>query len=304
MQFLEKTYKVAEHYFCVNAKEDFPFWPMMKECYGPFETIGNDNNPLFTITIDCSAIDDKKKTLIYSNQDDVKDEFISFSVFKKSDNSHYFELRQPQSSEINGCMHISSDLSNATLKVSGRDIEQWLTFNTAVSLCFHLASSTYNTLLLHASAVEYNGRAYLFLGKSGTGKSTHSRMWLKAIDRVTLMNDDHPIIRVWDNGDIIAYGSPWSGKTRCYKNIDAPLGGIIRIVRAMHNKAIRLSPIQSYASIMTSCGGMVWEKELADGRDTTIQQIISRIPCWNMECLPNEEAAIICSTEVTKVWAK
>ena len=81
MQFLEKTYKVAEHCFCVNAKEDFPFWPMMKECYGPFETIGNDNNPLFTITIDCSAIDDKKKTLIYSNQDDVKDGFISFSVF-------------------------------------------------------------------------------------------------------------------------------------------------------------------------------------------------------------------------------
>ena len=147
----------------------------------------------------------------------------------------------------------------------------------------------------------YQNKAWLFLGKSGTGKSTHSRMWERALDDVILMNDDHPVIRINEKGEAFAYGSPWSGKTNCYKNIKAPLGGIIRIVRAQHNKAKRLSTIESYASLTTSCSGMTWEKQLADGRDRTLQGIITSVPCWIMECLPNEEAARVCAQTVTKV---
>lgn len=297
---MEKIYKVAEHYFCVKAKDDFPFWLKMTSRYGPFEVNICPSAPLFSITIK-ESVDCEDKTLIYSNRDDAKDNFITYSVFKTSDNRHYFELRQPYSPTVNAQMSLSGDFSEAILSIYGSEIEQWLTFNTAINLCFHISSSCHNTLLLHASAVEYMGKAFLFLGKSGTGKSTHSRMWLSAINGVSLMNDDHPIVRVY-NDNIIAYGSPWSGKTHCYKNTKAPLGGIIRIVRASHNKAIRLSTIQAYASIMTSCGGMVWEKVLADGRDATIQRIIADIPCWNMECLPDENAAKVCSTAVTEVW--
>lgn len=300
---VRKNYKVAGHYFCIEGKNELFLWTQMQESYGPFEVHNTEAETLFCLTIN-DTIDYFDKVLVFSNTDTSNEGFMSISIYKTRNNDFYLEIRHPSSNEINAYLNINSNFSKAVLTLDGGIYEQWCSFNTAINLCYQLSVFGYNTLLLHASAIEYNGRAYLFLGKSGTGKSTHSRMWLKAIDKVTLMNDDHPIIRVWDNGDIIAYGSPWSGKTRCYKNIDAPLGGIIRIVRAMHNKAIRLSPIQSYASIMTSCGGIVWEKEFADGRDTTIQQIISRIPCWNMECLPNEEAAIICSTEVTKVWAK
>ena len=132
------------------------------------------------------------------------------------------------------------------------------------------------------------------------GKSTHSRMWLAALDGCLLLNDDHPVIRITD-GNVIAYGSPWSGKTRCYKNLQFPVGGIIRIVRAPYNKAQRLSIIGSYASLMTSCSGMIWEKDLADGRDRTIQGIISAVPCYTMECLPNEDAAKVCSRAVMEV---
>ena len=116
------------------------------------------------------------------------------------------------------------------------------------------------------------------------------------------MNDDHPVLRVGEDGMTTAYGSPWSGKTPCYKNISAPLGGIIRISRAPYNKPVRLAPIQAYASLMTSCSGMTWDKELADGRDRTLQGIVSRTPCWVMECLPDEDAARVCSESVTAVY--
>jgi hypothetical protein len=169
-----------------------------------------------------------------------------------------------------------------------------------VDFCFLLSTAGRNTLLTHASSVIYDGKAYLFLGKSGTGKSTHSRMWQTALDGVVLMNDDHPVLRAED-GIVTAYGSPWSGKTPCYKNISAPLGGIIRIVRAPHNKAVRLAPIQAYASLMTSCSGMTWDRELADGKDRTLQAVVSRTPCWVMECLPDEDAAKVCMSAVTSV---
>lgn len=297
---MKKTYKVAEHSFSIEAEKDFPFWTLMEECYGPFETDDTETSCLFKMLVD-ESVCCENKTLIYSNADEESEGFVVYSVYKLDDDSHYFELRQPFSSETNACLSISADYSHAVLNLSGSKWNQWQTLNTAVNLCYYLAAIRQHTLLLHASAVEYKGKAYLFLGKSGTGKSTHSRMWQQALDGVTLINDDHPIVRMY-NGEIIVYGSPWSGKTHCYKNMSVPLGGIIRIIRAPYNKATRLSPIHSYASVMPSCGGMVWEKEFADNRDATIQKIISHIPCWNMECLPNEDAAKECSKVVTEVW--
>jgi hypothetical protein len=203
---------------------------------------------------------------------------------------------------VNARLSVSGDFRNAELSLAGRPVEQWLAFNSSVDFCFLLATAGRNTVLTHASSVIYEGRAYLFLGKSGTGKSTHSRMWQTALEGVELMNDDHPVLRVDEDGNTVAYGSPWSGKTPCYKNLSAPLGGVIRISRAPHNRAVRLSPIQAYASLMTSCSGMTWDRELADGKDRTLQGIISRTPCWVMECLPEEEAARVCMEAVTSFY--
>ena len=299
---MKKAYRVAKHCFSIDAGENFPLWPKMEECYGPFEVHNSDSNNRFTITVGDYTANRDEMQLVYSNMENVKDGFITFSIFNDRDNSYYFELRQPHSEVTNAYLSLNNDFSKATIKLAGKNDEQWYTFNAAVNLCYLFSTVNYGTLLFHSSAIEYKGRAYLFLGKSGTGKSTHSRMWLNALNGVTLMNDDHPIVRIWDDGNILAYGSPWSGKTRCYKNVQAPLGGIIRIVRAAHNKAVRLSPIQSYASVMTSSTGLTWDKSFADNRDATLQRIISHIPCWNMECLPNEEAAKVCSEAVTSVW--
>ena len=299
---MTKTYRVAEHCFSIEAGEDFTLWPMMKECYGPFEVHNSDSDNRFSLAVDDYDVNHDQMKLIYSNMENVKDGFITFSIFNNRDKGYLFEIRQPYADKTNAYLSLNNDFSKAKIKLSGKNEEQWYSFNAAVNLCYLFSTVNYGTLLFHSSAVEYKGRAYLFLGKSGTGKSTHSRMWLNTLNDVTLMNDDHPIVRIWENGNVIAYGSPWSGKTHCYKNIQAPLGGIIRIIRAPHNKAVRLSPIQSYASVMTSSTGLTWEKSFADSRDATLQQIISRIPCWNMECLPNEEAAKVCAEAVTKVW--
>lgn len=310
-----KTYKVAGHHFRVEMEADSFIWERMEEAYGPFEVreLQNedhvesieDTGCLFSIKVHVGneeiPVDWKENMdFVYSNKGTVEPGFVELSVYKNSER-HCFEFTQPMSEIINGRFVIDGNWRNAELYVSGTDIQKWMTFTTGINFCFLLSTACHQTVLAHSSCVTYQGRAYLFLGKSGTGKSTHSRMWLNALQGVTLMNDDHPVIRMNHEGKAIAYGSPWSGKTRCYKNMEAPVGGIIRIVRAPHNKARRLSPVESYASLMTSFSGMTWEKELADGRDETIQGIIGSVPCWAMECLPDEDAARVCCKAVTEV---
>lgn len=293
-----KTYKVANHRFEIKISGNSFLWSQMEESYGPFETHGGDS--LFRIMVQDDLVRDDSMAEVYSNRGSVEPGMIELQVWK-SETGHFFEFTQPGSDTVNGRLYIDKDLKDARLSLEGSLVQQWLTFNTAVNFCYLLATACHNTVLTHASCVRYKGKAYLFLGKSGTGKSTHSRMWLSALEGVELMNDDHPVLRVNEDGKVIAFGSPWSGKTRCYKNIEAPAGGIIRISRAPYNKARRLSVIESYASLMTSCSGMTWERELADGRDKTIQAVIGKVPCWVMECLPDEEAARVCQAAVTNV---
>jgi hypothetical protein len=293
-----RIYKVADHLFEIEMDADASIWSMMEESYGPFEVHGSCSEILFRVEV-CDIVDCNGAELIYSNKDTVEPGFISLDVFRDS-SGYFFQFIQPGSQQVNASLYISNDYKNAKLSLSGTKILQWYAFNTSVNLCYMTACSCKDTVLAHASCVAYKGKAWLFLGKSGTGKSTHSRMWLNALEGVELMNDDHPVIRLNSVGQPIAYGSPWSGKTKCYRNVQAPIGGIIRIVRAPYNKARRLSPIESYASLMTSFSGLTWEKNLADGRDKTIQGIISSVPCWAMECLPEEDAARVCSRAVTQ----
>ena len=294
-----KQYKVAEHLFEIEISSGSFLWERMEESYGPFEADGASGETLFKLEVS-DNVELAKDNLVYSNRDSVEPGFVTMNIYKDSD-GYYFEFTQPSSNLINASLSISSDYSSAKLSLAGSKIEQWLAFNTSVNFCYLLSGTKHRTVLTHASCVIYKGKSWLFLGKSGTGKSTHSRMWLNALEDVTLMNDDHPVIRINGRNEAIAYGSPWSGKTRCYKNLQAPVGGIIRIVRAPYNKARRFGIIESYASLMTSVSGMTWEKELADGRDKTLQGIISSVPCWAMECLPDEDAARVCSQAVTTV---
>lgn len=134
-------------------------------------------------------------------------------------------------------------------------------------------------------------RGYLFLGHSGTGKSTHARQWLAAFDDAWLLNDDNPILRVMEDGEVRVYGSPWSGKTPCYKNAYARVGGIVKLSQAPHNKIRTISLPEAYAYMLSSASGMKMDRHMADCMYDSIKHVITHVKCYHMECLPNVEAA-------------
>lgn len=172
--------------------------------------------------------------------------------------------------------------------------------NNALMLLYAFFTSIQNTLLIHASVAVHDGKGYVFLGKSGTGKSTHTRLWLNNIAGSRLLNDDNPVVRILDNGETMVYGSPWSGKTPCYRNECAHLGAVVRLSQAPYNSIRRLSGVQAYVALMPSASSMKWERAMADGLHNTLSGILQTVGIYHLECLPDADAAYLCYNTVKR----
>ena len=103
--------------------------------------------------------------------------------------------------------------------------------------------------MLHSSAVVLDGKAYLFSGSSGVGKSTHTRLWQQRFPSAVVINDDKPALRMID-GVWYAYGTPWCGKDGINVNMRAPIAGICFLRQSKENKIRRLSPVEAASAIM------------------------------------------------------
>lgn len=172
--------------------------------------------------------------------------------------------------------------------------------NNALMLLFTRYTTLHDTLMIHSSVTVYRDKGYAFLGKSGTGKSTHSSLWLKYIGGTWLLNDDNPVIRLEADGTPWIYGTPWSGKTPCYKNERVPLGGIVRLEQAPHNKIVRLEGLDAFAAFLPSCSSLKWKRPLEDALCRTVESVVSRVGVWHLECLPDEAAARLCNASVAR----
>lgn len=107
-----------------------------------------------------------------------------------------------------------------------------------------------NTFLFHGSAIAVDGEGYLFTAKSGTGKSTHARLWRDLLgDRVAYVNDDKPLIRT-DKTRTTVYGTPWDGKHRLSSNISVPLKSICILERGTENTIRRITKEEAYPMLL------------------------------------------------------
>ena len=195
-----------------------------------------------------------------------------------------------------GWLVCSAGYRQGTLYISGFQVKAAV--DNALMIQFAMASACMGTVLFHAAAVSLDGKGYMFLGKSGTGKSTHAGLWLQNLQGVELMNDDNPAVRVKADGTAVVYGTPWSGKTPCYRNVSAPVGGIVLLSQAPYNKITRLSGIGAYAAIVPSISGKRWDSKLADGLHDTENTLASNIPVWHLDCLPDADAARLCKDTI------
>lgn len=158
-------------------------------------------------------------------------------------------------------------------------------------MAYGVATVPFQTVAIHTSTIVCEGKAVLFLGESGTGKSTHTRLWREHIEGAFLLNDDSPIIRIID-GKPWVYGSPWSGKTPCYKNESYPLAACVRLSQAPYNQIKKLSIAQGYGALHPSCPpNFAYSDELYDYISDFLGSLLSAVPVYHLACLPDAAAA-------------
>ena len=173
-------------------------------------------------------------------------------------------------------------------------------------MMFGVVLSENSAIAIHSSVIVSRERGLLFLGESGTGKSTHTRLWRENIEGATLLNDDSPIVRIVD-GKALVFGSPWSGKTPCYKNLSYPIAGFCRLSQAPHNLRRRLHPLAAIGALLPSCPpAFAHDDYLQDGICNTLGALLKQVGAYHLECLPDKAAAelsfntIICNAEGTR----
>ncbi len=110
-----------------------------------------------------------------------------------------------------------------------------------------------NVLLFHGSALAMDGEAYLFAARSGTGKSTHARLWREAFgERVVMINDDKPLLQVGEEG-VRVFGTPWNGKHRLGNNASAPLKALCFLERDSGNRIERIGLGEAFPLMLQQC---------------------------------------------------
>lgn len=158
-----------------------------------------------------------------------------------------------------------------------------------------LGSEFYNALiefdgfLLHSSAVVYNGRAYLFSAPCGTGKSTHTQLWLKRFDGAYILNDDKPAIR-WNGSGFIVSGTPFSGKSDLNVNASVPLGGICALERGEKNSIEVIGAEEALFRIMNQTVRPNDERRM-EKLLSLLDRLISVQPIYKLHCNMDIEAA-------------
>lgn len=277
-------YKVGGHVFSVSQTLD--------PAYEPFHT-KQSAHPLFDVYLKIEKFRGGLKNVIARQVEDG----LTIKVGHRG-NKMYFEFR---------LFHKRAAvlLTDTEYKEAVLVIEEFPKFSidSGLMVMYTLSTATKSTLLFHSSVVIEKGYAYMFLGRSGTGKSTHSRLWLEAVEGSMLLNDDNPVVRAFPGGIVNVYGSPWSGKTHCYKNDYGTLGGIVMLNQSKVNKLTVTNNEEAYQDIITSVSGTRWNERVRNGQHKTAMKLLHYVPFYHLMCRPDIEAAKLCHDGV-KIYRK
>lgn len=144
----------------------------------------------------------------------------------------------------------------------------------------------YDILMLHGAANAVDGRCYLFLADSGTGKTTHIRNWLKMIPGTVVINGDKPLI---DMHMLDVYGTPWAGKEKYNTNTHAPLAGLVLLERGQNNTITPVSFHEALPGLLAQC-------HIPDGAAEKVYPLLGRlkpVPCYRLKCNMEPESALV-----------
>ena len=281
---MKKDYLIAGHRIRIEGNEAWMNAVTSLEGFKPFE-VEVEGEPLAIFTLTDEPAPAPTEVQYESEVDQIVDRFGRY------ENGYLFVMNPP----VGGTLSLWKENVSNVVYFNGQLMPRLVRF--ALWIAYGLVTMPHQTVAIHTSVIEYKGRTVLFLGESGTGKSTHTRLWRENIEGAVLLNDDSPMLRIID-GKPWMFGSPWSGKTPCYKQESYPLAACVRLSQAPYNKIQRLSIPQAYAALHPSCPpDFAYDDALYDYISETIGEVLAQVPLYHLACLPDADAArLSCQT--------
>lgn len=281
---MEKDYLIAGHRIRIAGGSEWIDAVATLDGFRPFEVEPEgDALAVFGLTDEVAP---EMCEVQYENEvDGIVDQFGRY------EGGYLFVMTPPEGDALKLWVEDGSSM----VRFSGQLMPRLVRF--ALWIAYGLVTLPYKTIAIHTSVIQYQGRTVLFLGESGTGKSTHTRLWRENIEGAVLLNDDSPILRIVE-GEVRMFGSPWSGKTPCYKQENYPLAACVRLSQAPYNRIQRLTIPQAYAALHPSCPpDFAYDEALYDYIGGTLGEVLAQIPIYHLACLPDADAArLSCST--------
>lgn len=226
-----------------------------------------------------NSINDMGRVLLYSS-----DCYYSIRISFRDDEMMHYAVVDKGFSVMDAYINMS-------------DINAGSVVCSLLRIVFSQAVIMHDGISLHASCVVLDGKAYMFMGKSGTGKSTHSRLWMNNFEGCELLNDDNPVIRIADSC-VMVYGTPWSGKTPCYKNRKYPVKGIVRLKQSDNNRFIICVNTDAFVTLLPGCSVIKKDEILYDRFCDVLSLISGMIIVGKLDCLPDNDAALLCKSKL------
>lgn len=284
---MRRVYKVADFAFSVALAGDRDPDIYLKS-FAPFKTGGcPKEEELFELTEDDTLSEKAEGEYLESDNND-----MGHTDLYRVAGGYRVELRYP----YDGFPHVMEAYEafrHAKARICWEDPYAATILTSMLRIAYAQAVLPFGAVSMHASVVVSDAKAFMFMGKSGTGKSTHSRLWLENVPGATLLNDDNPIVRLTDDG-VVVYGSPWSGKTPCYKNEWAKVAGIIRLRQASVNSFEPKEDIAAFSLLLPGCSVLRQDKDLHEALCLTLVSMTGIVCVAEMACLPDKIAALTC----------
>lgn len=283
-------YKVAGFRFSVHVPADVDMESLLPS-FVPFRC-EEEGEELFHLDACHASLPDDGTALLL--EESVND--MGYSRLMKTDAGYQVMLRYTEQGSEHQ-MHTDRRFTQAQATINWSDPYAGAVLCSLLRIAFAQAVVYHRAVSIHASVVHLDGKAYLFMGKSGTGKSTHSALWQETFEGCELLNDDNPTLRLTDKG-VMAYGTPWSGKTPCYKNSCFPLAGMVRLRQAQQNRYTEQKDITAFITVLPGCSVIRKDTQQYDTLCATLLEITEKVKVGTLECLPNKEAAMVCRLAV------
>lgn len=231
----------------------------------------------------------------FINDEIYKDDKNYIKVFSKG--NHYFKIKYDINfKEILWILKFNKGNNIYNLFINNKNL---LFLNIFDYLEISEFFSKNNALLLHSSAIEYNDFCVVFTAPSGVGKSTQASLWKKYLNS-PIMNGDKTIISC-ENTKFIAYGSPIAGTSHIFEKRFAPISIIVILKQAKVNNLYLVNSKQALMNILSQVSMCEWDKNIIDKQLSLISNLISNIPVYCLECLPDSSAVYMLKNEIDKL---